>query len=78
MGMKPTQSMVKYVDPADWELAFASCFYKDYIMTITNCSPSTSLERSSGRRSEIRHSVLWEKPRRTGLQIVTGFQVKIL
>ena len=36
------------------------------------------LERSSGWRSEIRHSVLWKKPTRTGLQIVRCFQVKIL
>ena len=72
------QSMVKYVDPVDWELALASCLYKDYIMITASCWPSTPLKRSSGWRSEIRHSVPWEKPRRTGLQIVRCFQVKIL
>ena len=46
-------------------------------MTTTTCWPSTPLERSSGWRSEIRHSVLWEKPR-TGLQVVRCFEVKIL
>ena len=32
----------------------------------------------SGWRSEIRHSALWEKPRRTGLQRVGCFQVKVI
>ena len=65
-------------DPADWKLALASCLYKDYIITTASCRPSTPSERSSRWRSEIRLSVLWEKPRRTGLQIVRCFQVKIL
>ena len=47
------------------------------VMTTTRCWPSTPLERSSGWRSETRHSVLWEKPGRTGLQRVKCFQVKI-
>ena len=78
MGMKCPQSMVKYADPADWKLALVSCLYKDYIMTTASCWPSTPPERSLGWRSEIRHSVLWNKTRRTGLQIVRCFQVKIL
>ena len=45
-------------DPADWKLAPASCLYKDCNMTTANCWPSTTPERSSGRRSEIRHSAL--------------------
>ena len=65
-------------DPADWKLAPASCLYKDCNMTTANCWPSTTPERSSGRRSEIRHSVLWEEPRRTSLQTARCFQVKIL
>ena len=65
-------------DPADWKLAPASCLYKDYIMTTASCWPSTSPERSSGWRSEIRHSVLWEEPRRSGLQIARCLQVKVL
>ena len=48
-------------DPADWKLVLASCLYKDYITTTTRCWPSTPPERSSGWKSEIRHSVLWEK-----------------
>ena len=39
-------------------LALASCLYKDYIMTTASCWVSTPPERSSGWRSEIRHSAL--------------------
>ena len=65
-------------DPADWKLVLANCLYKDYITTTTSCWPSTPPERSSGWKSEIRHSVLWEKPKRTSLQTARCFQVKIL
>ena len=65
-------------DPADWKLAPVSCLFKGYIVTIASCLPSTFPERSSGWRSEIRLSVLWKKPRRTGVQIIRCFWVKIL
>ena len=39
-------------------LTLASCLYKDYIMTTASCWVSTPPERSSGWRSEIRHSAL--------------------
>ena len=81
IDMKRPQSVVTYMamkGPCWLGLARASSLYKDYTMTTASRWPSTRLERSSGWRSEIRHSLLWEKPRRTGLQTVRCFQVKVL
>ena len=36
-----------------------------------------TLERTSGWRQIIKHSVFWGKPRKTGLQTVRCFQVKL-
>ena len=41
-------------------------------------NPQHSLKGVQGGIQKKRHPVLWEKPRRTGLQIVRCFQVKIL
>ena len=80
MAMKFPPNMVKYVamKVPCWleKLALASYLYKDYIMTTACCWPSTPLERNSGW-SEKRHSVLWEKPRRTSLQSVRWSLVHI-
>ena len=46
-------------------------------MSHCSCQPSTPPERSSGWRSRVRHTLLWETDS-TGLQIVRYFQEKIL
>ena len=82
MAMKCPQSMVKCValkGPSWLEVGICQLllqrWHHDHCKLMTTSTPH---ERSSGWRLEIRHSVLWEKPRRTGLQTVRCFQTKIL
>ena len=58
-----------------WPLPAASTKIKS--RPLQNADLQHTLERSSGWRQKTRHSVLWEKPGKTGLQIVRCFQVKI-
>ena len=58
-----------------WPLPAASTKIKSW--PLKDADLQRPLQRSSGWRQKIRHSVLWEKPGKTGLQIVRCFQVKI-
>ena len=58
-----------------WPLPAASTKIKSW--ALKDADLQYPLERSSGWRQKTRHSVLWEKPGKTGLQIVRCFQVKI-
>ena len=58
-----------------WPLPAASTKIKSW--PLQDADIPHPLEKSSGWRQKIRHSVLWENPRKTGLQIVRCFQVKI-
>ena len=60
-----------------WRLALGICLYMDWFMSHSNYWPSTPPERSSGWRSGVRHSELWENWW-TDLYIVRYFQEKIL
>ena len=63
----------------NYKLALAVYLYEDQIVCCCSCQFSTPSERSSGWRSEMRHSVLnGSGTGRTGLQIVRYFQEPIL
>ena len=55
-----------------WPLPAASTKIKSW--PLQDADLQHPLEKSSGWRQKIRHSVLWEKPGKTGLQIVKCFQ----
>ena len=55
-----------------WPLPAASTKIKSW--PLQDADLQHPLERSSGWRQKTRHSVLWEKPGKTGLQIVKCFQ----
>ena len=81
MTMKCPQNMVKcvavkgpcWLEVGPCQLPLQRLNHDHHKMLTLN----TPLERSSGWRQKIRHFVLWENPRKRGLQIVRCFQVKI-
>ena len=46
---------------AEEKLSLTICLYQDEVTSHCSHCPSTHCERSSGQRSGMRHSVLWEK-----------------